>query len=75
MTESAPSENIGDWEREVAKLYNLHNSWLRPAVSGVDCSCCKKLRDFSHFVTDAGVCVFCSVVCKNSKNCGSLAAR
>ena len=62
-------ENIGPREREIAKQYNLHHSCLVPATRGEDCPCCKKLRDFSHYITDAGVCVFCSVVCKGNKTC------
>lgn len=62
-------ENIGFREQEIAKQYNLHHSWLIPAYRGENCPCCKKLRDVSHYITDAGVCVFCSVACKEGKTC------
>lgn len=63
------TENINSRELEIAKQHNLHNSWLTPASRGENCPCCKKLRDFSHYITDAGVCVFCSVACKDKKIC------
>ena len=62
-------ENIGPRELEIAKQNNLHHSWLVPATRGENCSCCKKLRDFSHYITDTGTCVFCSVACKDSRMC------
>ena len=64
-------ENIGPWEKKVAKQHNLHPSWLTPASHGEKCFCCKKLRDYSHFIMDTVVCVFCSVACKDSKKCQS----
>lgn len=62
-------DNIGPREREIVKQHNLHHSWLIPANCGENCPCCKKLRDFSHYITDAGICVFCSVACKEEKTC------
>ena len=67
-------ENIGSRELEIVIKHKLHVSWLKPASHGENCPCCKKLRDFSHYITDAGVCVFCSVACKDEKTCQVVAA-
>ncbi len=65
------NENIGSWERATAKQHNLHSSWLAPSCYGETCPCCKKLRTYDHYITDAGVCVFCSVACKGKQGCQS----
>ena len=65
--ESNEAPNIGDWEREVAQRYNLHDSWLEPSSNGSICPCCKKVRSLGHYVTDTAVCVFCWVACQIGK--------
>lgn len=64
-------QNIGPWERAVAKEHNLHESWLVPSSYGEICPCCKKLRVYDHYITDAGVCVFCSAACRGLQDCQS----
>lgn len=62
--------NIGEWERTVAKKYNLHESWLTPTTYGTDCSCCGKIRRNEHYIMDRGLlCVFCASACKKLKRC------
>ncbi len=64
-------QNIGPWERAVAEEHNLHMSWLVPSYHGSTCPCCKKLRRYDHYITDVGVCVFCSAACTGKRGCQS----
>lgn len=64
-----PVANIGAWERSVAREYKLHESWLTQSYNGEVCPCCNKVRFLGHYITDLGVCVFCSSARENSGQC------
>lgn len=73
-TKEHPMEHIGDWERYVARKYNLHYSWAPPVEekggegahflkgSGRKCPCCGKMRPYKYYIH--ATCIFCDVACK-----------
>lgn len=61
--------NIGAWEKLVAEKYKLHASWLVSSYYGEKCPCCGKVRRYEYYITDMGVCVFCSAACKDGDKC------